>query len=294
MTIIHNRPHGKAVPQWKYSMKLKASIIILDFFKSKRVCENVKSILNQKVDFKYEIIVVDNSANPLNAKKLESLKKLPNVKLYINNKNVGYTKGNNQGVARSKGKYLLIVNPDILWGNPNTLQKLVDIMEKNPIIGVLAPKQINDRDGSIAMTVRRFPKLILQIVRRTQLRKFPILKNLVAKDECRDLNYNKTQEVDWLQSSFWITPRKLWNKLSGLDERYRIFMSDPDYCWKVWESGHKVIYEPSIQVHADGIRCSHGGMKEFFSKWILRQHFVDAVKYRLKHFGSRDPRLHQK
>ncbi len=271
-------------------MKIKASIIILDFFKSKRVCENVKSILKQKVDFKYEVIVVDNSANPLNAKKLESLRKFPNVKLYINDENVGYPKGNNQGVARSKGEYVLIVNPDILWGKADTLQKLVNAMEKDSTIGVLGPKQINDGDNSIAMTVRRFPKLTLQIARRTKLRKLPIIRDLVAKDECRDLNYSKTQEVDWLQSSFWITPRKLWNKLGGLDTRYRIFMTDPDYCWKAWKAGYRVIYEPSIQVHADGIRCSHGGVKEFFSKWILRQHFVDAVKYRVRHFGKRNPR----
>ena len=111
-------------PQFEY-MKFKASIIILDFFKSKRVIENVKSILSQKTDFQYEIIIVDNSANPLNAKKLEPLKKYPNVKIFINEKNIGYVLGNNQGVNRSKGEYILIVNPDIIWPNKNTFQKLL-------------------------------------------------------------------------------------------------------------------------------------------------------------------------
>ena len=270
--------------------KPKASIIILDYLKSKRVCENVRSILEQNVNFPYEIIVVDNSANPLNAKKLEPLKKLPNVKVYINDENVGYPRGNNQGVARSKGEYILIVNPDIVWGEHDTFQKLIDYMDAHPEIGVLGPKEINDGDNSIAMTVRRFPRLHLQIARRTKLRKFPVLKSLVAHGECQNLNYQNTQPVDWLQSSFWVTRRSLWNKLGGLDTRYRIFMSDPDFCFKCWKAGYKVVYYPEAKVHADGVRASAGGVKEFFKTWILRQHFKDACKYRVTHMFKGNPR----
>ena len=272
-------------------MKPKASIIILDFFKSKRVVKNVESIVEQKVNFPYEIIVVDNSANPLNSKKLAPLSKYTNVKVFINESNIGYVRGNNRGVKRAKGEYILIVNPDIIWGDKHNFQKLIDYMDKHEEIGVLGPQQINDGDGSIAMTVRAFPKLTLQIARRTKLRNLPIIRSLVAHDECRDINYSLTQPVDWLQSSFWVTRQKLWNKMGGLDPRYFIFMSDPDYCWKCWKEGYKVIYHPEIKVHADGVRASAGGVKEFFEKWILRQHFKDAVKYRMAHMFKGNPRL---
>ncbi len=271
-------------------MKPKASIIILDFHKSKRVCENVASIQKQKVDFPYEIIIIDNSANPLNAKKLNPLRKYQNIKIFINKENIGYVAANNRGVNRSKGEYVLIVNPDIVWRDKHTFQKLIDYMENNPDVGVLGPKQINDNDGSVAMTVRAFPKLTLQILRRTKLRNLPIIRSLVARDECRNMNYKKTQPVDWLQSSFWVTRRKLWNKLGGLDKRYFIFMSDPDYCFKCWKSGNKVIYYPDAEVHADGVRASEGGIKAFFKKWILRQHLKDAIKYKWKHLFKGNPR----
>lgn len=272
-------------------MKPKASIIILDFNKSKRVCENVISIQKQKVNFLYEVIIVDNSTNPKNAKKLDKLRKYQNVKIFINKENIGYVAGNNRGVNKSKGEYILIVNPDIVWRDTNTFQKLIDYMKKNPKIGVLGPKQINDTDGKIAMTVRKFPKLTLQILRRSCLRNLPIIRSLIARDECRDMDYSKTQPVDWLQSSFWVTTRKLWNKLGGLDKRYFIFMSDPDYCFKCWKAGKKVIYYPKAQVYADGIRASEGGIKDFFKKWILRQHLKDAIKYRWAHMLKRNPRI---
>lgn len=271
-------------------MRPKASIIILDFHKSKRVCENVKSIQKQITNFSFEVIIIDNSANPLNAQKLNPLRKYSNVKVFINEKNIGYIRGNNRGVKRAKGEYILIVNPDIIWKDSNALQKLVDYMEKHPEIGVLGPKQINDDDKNIAMTVRAFPKVLLQIARRTKLRNLPIIKNLVAHDECRNLDYNKIQEVDWLQSSFWVTRQKLWNKIGGLDKRYFIFMSDPDYCFKCWKLGYKVIYFPEVTVRADGRRASEGGITDFFEKPLMKVHLKESIKYRLKHFGRRNPR----
>ncbi len=271
-------------------MEITASIIILDFKKSKRVCENVESIERQKVPFPFEIIIIDNSNDIANAEKLKTLEKFENVRVHINPKNVGYIRGNNQGASMAQGKYLLIVNPDIIWRNDDTLQRLVDHMEANPDIGVLGPKQINDGDGSIAMTVRAFPRFFLQIARRTWLRKLPIIRDRVAYDEMQHLDYSKTQEVDWLQSSFWIIRKDIWDSFGGLDPAYFIFMSDPDLCFKTWEKGYKVIYYPEVTVYADGIRLSQGGFSAYFKKWTLRQHVRDSLKYCWSHLFRGNPR----
>lgn len=272
------------------NLKPKASIIILDFLKAPRVCENVESLQKQKTNFPFEIIVVDNSAKKENADQLKTLEKFENVKVVINHKNVGYIQGNNRGVEASSGEYIFIVNPDIICRHEDTLQKMVNHLEAHPEIGVLGPKQINDTDQSVAMTVRAFPKLSLQIARRTRLRKWPVIKHLVAHDEMQHLNYEETQPVDWIQSSFWLTTRKLWDQLEGLDDRYFIFMSDPDYCHKCWSAGYQVVYCPEVTVYADGKRASAGGLKKFFKSWVMQQHFKDAIKYRLKYFGKKNPR----
>ncbi|MCC6643765.1 glycosyltransferase [Candidatus Peregrinibacteria bacterium] len=274
--------------------QIKASIVILDFRKSKRVCENVESIQKQQTDFEYEIIIVDNSCLPENAEKLNSLKKYANVQVYINEKNTGYIRANNQGVEKAKGEFLLIVNPDIVWDDALTLQKMVDYMEKHPEIGIMGPKQINDDTGQVAMTVRAFPNFFLQVARRTFLRKMPLINKWVAHDEMQHLDYDLIQPVDWLQSSFWIVRRTVWEKLGGLNKAYFIFMSDPDLCFKCWEKGYKVVYNPEVVVHADGRRASEGGFKAFFQKWTLRQHVKDAAIYQFLHLGRRNPHKHFK
>lgn len=269
---------------------VKVSIVILDFLKSKRVCENVESIQEQITNFSYEIIIVDNSCQAENAEKLNSLKKFSNVQVHINKKNTGYILANNQGANYAKGEYLMIVNPDIIWAEKDTLQKLVEFMETHQDVGICGPKQINDNNGSIAMTVRAFPHLFLQVARRTMLRHLPIIRKWVAYDEMQHLDYDKRQTVDWLQSSFWIIRKTLWDKLGKLDEAYFIFMSDPDLCFKCWQAGYKVVYNPDICVHADGRRASEGGLVAFFKKWTLRQHLKDAIIYQWKHWYKSNPR----
>lgn len=271
-------------------MNKSVSIVILDFLKSKRVCENVESILAQQVDFPVEIIVIDNSVNEDNAKRLLEMKKYPNVKVSINKENVGYIRGNNQGAKMATGHYLLIVNPDIVWREKDTLQKLIDYMEVHEEIGILAPRQINDGNNEVAMTVRAFPTFFLQIARRTFLRNLPLIRGFVAYDEMRHLDYDVTQEVDWIQSSFWVIRKSLWDSFSGLNPDYFIFMSDPDLCFKVWEKGYKVVYYPKTTVYADGIRASQGGFSAFFKKWTLRQHVKDSLKYSWNHLFKGNPR----
>jgi len=271
-------------------MNKTVSIVILDFLKSKRVSKNVESILTQETDFPVEIIIVDNSVNEENAKKLIELSKHANLKLHINKENIGYIRGNNLGAKMATGEYLLIVNPDIVWREKDTLKKLIDYMESHEDIGILAPRQIDEQTGQVAMTVRAFPNFFLQIARRTVLRKFPLIKKWVAHDEMQHLDYNLTQEVDWLQSSFWVIRKSLWDSFGGLNPNYFIFMSDPDLCFKVWEKGYKVVYYPKATVYADGIRCSEGGFGTFFTKWTLRQHVRDSIKYCWSHLFKRNPR----
>lgn len=268
---------------------IKATIIILDFLKARQVVENVKSLFAQAVNFKYKVIVIDNSCDQENADILKQLKKNNNVKIQINSKNLGYTKAHNEVKHEIGGDYVFVVNPDILWKDKNTVQRLADYMDKHSDIGILGPKQI-ENNGRVAMTIRAWPKFYLQVARRTFLRHLPILKSKVEYDEMRHLDYNLVQDVDWLQSSCIVVRKKLWNEVGGLCEDYFLFMSDVELCFQSWQRGLRVVYYPAALVYADGQRVSAGGFIKFFQSWVLRQHVKDALHYRIKHLFDKDPR----
>jgi len=258
----------------------------------------VRSIFQQKLTpeifQKLEIVIAVNRATEKKKAELKPLLDFPKVKLIFNEQNLGYPRGVNEAVKNSSGEILVIVNPDIVFHDENSLQKLVEKIQKNEQIGILAPRQINDGSEETAQTVRAFPKLLLQIARRTWLRKIAGIREKVEFDEMSHLDLSREQRVDWIQSSFWVLRRKLWEDLGGLDERFFLFMSDPDFCWRVWERGLEVVYFPEVVVRADGLRCSAGGFLTFFRSWVLRQHLRDALKYHRKYRGRRNPRANFK
>jgi len=268
--------------------RLKVLILILNFKKAKRVLQGVADLYNQKINFDMQVVVGDNSCDKEEADLLSSLSKYPNLELRIFDKNYGYIKAHNLMAEGLEFDYVMTYNPDILVKNENTVQTLIDYIDSNLDIGIIAPKQIND-DGNIAMTVRGWPNLFLQFCRRTYLRKLPILKVMVRKDEMVDLDYYKIQDVPWLQASFNCVRGDLWRELNGHDERYFLFMSDPEICWQSWKRGLRVVYYPKVVVYADGIRCSDGGIRTFFRSWVLRQHLKDSWEFFKKHLFEKKP-----
>ena len=271
-------------------MKTRLTIVVLDYMKAKRVVENVNLLEKQKTNFSSKIIVIDNSCNQENADVLrKNLGERGHIDLVINDKNLGYIKAHNEVHDKMVGDYLLILNPDILLKDGDVLQKMVDYLDENKEVGLIGPKQVND-NGEIAMTVRGWPKFYLQVARRTFLRNLPVLKQLVERDEMKYLDYNKIQDVDWLQSSCVMVRKKLWDDIGGLDETYFLFMSDPEICFQIWSRCFRVVYYPEVKVFADGKRVSAGGFEQFFKSWILRQHVKDSLNYRLKHFLKANPR----
>jgi len=276
------------------------SVIILDFLKAQKVVKNVQSIFAQEKNFDIEISVVDNSCNSKNAEILKNFEAQINEKrglaplfIEISEKNLGYTKGNNLAAEKisENSEYIFVINPDIEMKNPDTLQKMVSYLEdeKNKKVGILGPRQVNE-DGTFAMNVRKFPNLFLQIIRRVSLRNIPFLQKKVEADEMQKMDKAKTQEVDWLQSSFFCIRKKLWDEIGGFNEEYFLFMADSEICLEAWKRGYTVEFFAETEVSADGIRCSAGGFKAFFTSWVLRQHLRDALKYMWKHIWEKNPR----
>ncbi len=265
-----------------------ATVVILDFFKGKKVVTNVKSLLKQQTDFALHIRVADNSCDSQNASLLLPLSKNQQVDVVINNANLGYPMGNNAGAAEASGEVIFVINPDIEAPDPKTLQKMADYLSANSDVAIVGPRQKNP-DGSYEYTARRFPGIIAQIARRTALRQLSYFQKIIEKYENKSMNMNKTQDVEWLQSSFWAVRKDFWDYLGGFDEYYYVFMSDVEMCFQAWKMDMRVVYLPDIEVEADGIRSSAGSLSDFFKKRLVRVHMRDAIKYHWRHLLLRLP-----
>lgn len=139
-------------------MATHVSVILPTYNREKYLKKTIESVLKQKTDFKFEIIVVDDASTD-GTEELISEINSPLIKYLKLKENSGGAKARNHGISTSKGKYIAFIDSDTTW-LPNKLQKQVDFLESNEnYIGVyskflkikgtksrLMPKQIPSPD----------------------------------------------------------------------------------------------------------------------------------------------------
>ena len=113
----------------------------------------------------YEIIVVDSTIS----RKARDLmrEQYPEVKYLPFKENLGYARGVNVGIKNSSGKYILILNPDVIV-TEGSIEKMINYMDKHSDIGMLGPRVLNF-NGTHQKTYFSYYKPITIPVRRSRL-----------------------------------------------------------------------------------------------------------------------------
>ncbi len=127
-------------------MNKNISIIILNYCSFDNTYKCVESIINSKVSYNYEVIIIDNCSPDGSGKQLkEKFKSNENVVVILHHVNNGYAAGNNVGLQyaiKKKSDYIIICNPDIIF-KENCIQLLCDAFSNDSHIGLVAPKILN-------------------------------------------------------------------------------------------------------------------------------------------------------
>jgi N-acetylglucosaminyl-diphospho-decaprenol L-rhamnosyltransferase len=196
-----------------------------------------------------QLIVVDNASSDGSVEMLRS--EFPHVELIVNDRNLGFTRGNNQGISVSDGRNVLLLNPDTEVLD-NALGEMVAYMDEYPGVGALGPQLIY-ADGRVQSSRRRFPGLDTAFLESTFLQQsFPhnsILRRYYVLDWAED----ETQEVDWLVGACLLMRRKALDEVGPLDERFFMYSEEMDWCYRAKKQGWKVVYLPAARViHHEG------------------------------------------
>ena len=120
------------------------SIIIVSF-NTKEVTKECLFSLHKnliKYPLEHEIIVVDNDSRDGTVKLLLNLEKQwSNLQVFLSKKNLGFGKGNNLGLQKSKGKFVLYLNSDAITEDID-FRDLINLMETQKEIGALTVKVV--------------------------------------------------------------------------------------------------------------------------------------------------------
>ena len=117
---------------------MKLSIITLTFNQIEYTKKYIKSLYEYTSDF--ELILVDNGSTDGT---VEYIKSLPydNIKTIFNAENLGFSKGNNQGIEIAEGEYIGFLNNDILL-SPNWFEECEKVFQQENAAFV-SPRHIN-------------------------------------------------------------------------------------------------------------------------------------------------------
>lgn len=225
-----------------------------------------------------EVWVVDNASSDGSQDMLRE--EFPSVGLVASTENLGFTRANNVGLERCRGRYIMLLNPDTEV-SPDALSALVDYMDQSPDAGIAGPK-IFDSDGDVQPSRRRFPTYATAFLESTVLQQWFPRNRVLARYYMWDRADDAVQDVDWLEGACLLVRSEAVEQVGGLDERFFMYSEELDWCQRIKEAGWRVVYVPTARI------VHHGGKSSEQVAASKHVHFQRSkIAYYTKRFGNR-------
>ncbi|MFA6017337.1 MAG: glycosyltransferase family 2 protein [Patescibacteria group bacterium] len=276
------------------------SVIVVSFNTRETTRKCLLSLKSNLIKYPidYEIVVVDNNSTDGTIEFLLDLEKQwDNLHVFLSKKNLGYGKGNNFGLEKCKGKYILYLNSDTIVSEVD-FRDLIKLMEMQKNLGALTVKVVLSTGEIDPASHRGFPTLWRSFTYFSGLEKLfsniPVLNKLFGGYHLINLNLKTIHEIDVPTGAFLFTKRQIIDKIGGFDKDYFAYGEDIEMAFKIKELGYKIIYYPLWQVlHLKSV----SGLKKKNTEIQKRtnDHFYDSMKiFYSKHYAKDHNRLTNK
>lgn len=233
------------------------SIIIVSYNTKDFIRECLKSIRVTSKGFDYEIIVVDNVSSDGTSQMVKE--EFPDVITIKSRKNLGFSKANNAGVEKSKGRYVLFLNPDTVVYK-DSLFGMVKFMDEHKEAGAATCKLVMPGGRLDDAAHRGFPNPWNSLSYFSGLSKLFPSSKLFGGYNLGWMDLSKPHEIDACAGAFMMVRRQAGEKIGWWDEDYFFYGEDLEFCFRLKEIGWKIYFVPSVSVlHYKGVS---GGIKK--------------------------------
>lgn len=250
---------------------MKIGIIIVNWNNFTDTQECLKSL--EKVTYPdFFTVVVDNGSNDQSGEKLK--KQFPSCHFIYSLTNLGFTGGNNLGIEEAlklAPEALLLLNNDTIV-SPDFLDEFVAMHKNYPkhllggkILCYQNPTQFDHLGGNwnhSTYEIELFAK------------NAPIDKPL----------YQKPLKLDYVMGCGLFIPKKLFDQIGFLDDRFFLLWEDTDYCMRAKTLGFGSIYCPKVVIH-------HKGSQSFAKGSVLTSYYFwrNKILWMEKHIYNTSP-----
>jgi GT2 family glycosyltransferase len=222
-----------------------------------------ESVEEHAGDVSVECFLVDNASSDGTAAAVAE--RFPAVETIVLETNEGLP-ARNHGLRRASGRHRMFIDSDALL-TPGALRTMVDALDENPHVGLVGPRLIYP-DGGLQLSTRRFPPLMLPLLRRPPLGRFfedgPTIRRHLMAGEPHD----RRRRVEYVIGACQMFRAEAQAAAGEIDERIWFGHDDADWCFSMRDAGWEILYVPDAQVIHDYRRTS---AQQPLSTFALRQ-----------------------
>lgn len=259
------------------SSPLEVSIVIVNWNVKDLLRDCLRSIVEQTRS-PHEVIVVDNASRDGSAEMVHE--EFPGAILIANADNKGFAAANNQGIAISRGRYILLLNPDTLIVD-GAIDKTIAFADAHPGVGCVGCQVWMD-EQTIQKTCFRFPSALNAILASSRLAALFPRSRFFAREWMPWWDRESEREVDVVSGMYMLVPRTVVDEIGVLDEAYFVYAEEADWCFRMAKAGHRRIFTPCARIiHREG----GGGSTRLMSVKMYVQLQESLLIYHRKNLG---------
>ena len=255
---------------------MKLSIIIVNYNVKYFLEQALLSVRQAIANIDAEVFVVDNNSVDDSVELVRE--KFPEVILIANKDNPGFSIANNQAIRQSKGKYVLLLNPDTVV-EEDTFETCIRFMDARPDVGGLGVKMIDGSGRFLPESKRGFPSPKVAFYKTFGLAKLFPKSKIFNHYHLGYLDKDDNHEVEVLAGAFMWLRKSVLDEIGLLDETFFMYGEDIDLSYRIVKAGYKNYYlSDTTIIHYKGESTKKGSLnyvKTFYKAMIIfaRKHF---------------------
>ncbi len=259
------------------------SIVIVNYNVRYFIEQCLHSVSRAARNIGAEVFVVDN--NSVDGSCAMIREKFPWVVLIENKSNAGFSRANNQAIKVSKGRFVLLLNPDTVV-EEDTFEKCLAYMNSHPGAGALGVKMIDGTGKFLPESKRALPTPAVAFYKVFGLSVLFPHSRIFGRYHLGFLDPGKIHEIEILSGAFMFIRKEALDKTGLLDETFFMYGEDIDLSYRIMNAGYKNVYFPETTIiHYKGESTKKGSIN-----YVL-VFYRAMIIFARKHFSRKNARL---
>ena len=232
--------------------------------------------------YEAEVFVVDN--NSMDGSCALVRRQFPEVHLFDSKENLGFSKGNNLAIRQSKGRWVLLLNPDTII-QEDTLLKCLEYADARPRLGGLGVPMVDGAGRYLPESKRGIPTPSAAFWKISGLYRLAPRSARLNRYYLGNLSKDESQPIEILSGAFMWMRASALDEVGFLDEQYFMYGEDIDLSWRLMKGGYENHYFAGTSiVHYKGESTKKGSLNYVLVFYRAMQIFART------HFSGRGGR----